>query len=1520
MQTKVGSVQLSIKSLEDLKNQVIAASGVYKDTFDDNYVIKVTKNTADGAKVTEVAEGETYVVAITTKVSFEKQYIINSSNANMISSDTKTKINTTDNKIVYGNGLSVTNEGANFCVKSDVTHTGYITIKSTGSRASDSDATKYASLKAVVANADFSNIRTLGTSEDYTTSTKTVTAVEKALVSAGEIVYLGRYGNKTLTVDSITITESYQKVKAASIKVDGVEKLGATKYLEASTADQLAAAAAEEVSFEDDYFATVYQAGTTTKVTGELVAGASYDVALKSPADVTVTYKNKNGEDATTIAPVTVKEGKTTKAVKMSEDNKAELDRDSEGYKFIGWSTSAGATVATYAPDATITVTADMVLYPVYDFKDVKLTVQSAYNGIKYEQITNVNVVGKYGQIIPTPAAPTADFGEDFEFKYWSLHADGKDAEGKQSKIDFTADTFTENTNIFAIYGYKTYKLTVFNAKNAGMAKSVSVNVISGTTLKAALIDVDYAVTGKKASFYSDAAKTSALTDELLESTLVRANKEIYVDYADASTFTVKVYYKTASGSAAYKDYTVTDGDMIGQHLGADIKSDVEITSEKTKYVFADALLDEDNNDISLTDKITGPATYTIKYKIAYLVECTGDSKVFSDYVVKGEKIVLSPSASAGVKSWKTSDNTVFDVNEDVVNSPLELTAVFNSIRFGEVASQATVTLYENNVKVDGAATKSTRAYVDKVYKLVVKAVAAGDYTVKVNGTAVSIKTPYTGDNDTEKQSETTTSISNGDFREITLESIDSDIIVEYAASSRAGNITRVNAAELTPIASDAYMYNANMEESGDLSGKANVYSGGKFIFVGKASTRTNASIAAKKPENNSQYGTGNAIEFKGDGTTVSANVVTAASAEYKNYLSMNGSFGDSQHGDFDNYPYVQFKIAQRSNVRVWYTGNGSKDRYLGYRQLNDDGSVKGAEAENKGVNRVNDAAKATSNSQGVISEITLDAGVYQFSGQNSGIRIYQLFVYPVGTKPVEAIDPTSVELSKTSHTFNTLGDTIKLTATVKPDNATNRNVNWSVTAGDAVTVSENGLVTAVKNGTATVTATAAGKSSVKADCTITVSAGNTEDLTADKKTLADSISLAEAYLAELQAAGKTEIAATLSTAITTAKTALNDANATSASLQAATAALDAARKAAKDAADKTDSNPGDKEPTNPVNPENPGNDPTNPDGQQETGNTDNTDNANTPVPATRDERVAAITAEQREAAAKSVNTTEVVLSKEEVAQVQEEYVKAANVAFDKKNASETKVETLQAANDQGTVLVTYKKGKAAKVEVTSLNGGEIDVTVNAKTKVTLPSDKIDGVNYKVVSCTSSKFAKDKVAKAIKWDKKAGAFVLTTKDTKYKNEKGYVIVLQGTNGIKVTLHVVNVEIDKVYKKYSLSSVDSLNTPAQGITVTPYNGGSNGAMLSGAWQIGKDTIKNIGEKQTVQVSKTLSVDVIANENGTITIFNPTENAKGNIKITYSLNGVQYKSSVKVINKSAKDGKVADKNAAATAVKR
>ncbi|MBO4665758.1 MAG: Ig domain-containing protein, partial [Paludibacteraceae bacterium] len=81
----------------------------------------------------------------------------------------------------------------------------------------------------------------------------------------------------------------------------------------------------------------------------------------------------------------------------------------------------------------------------------------------------------------------------------------------------------------------------------------------------------------------------------------------------------------------------------------------------------------------------------------------------------------------------------------------------------------------------------------------------------------------------------------------------------------------------------------------------------------------------------------------------------------------------------------------------------------------------------------------------------------------------------------------TGVTLNQNEAQMTVGGETLTLTATVNPDNATDQSVSWSTSDANVATV-ENGVVTAVAAGNATITVTTT-DGSFTATCAVTVTA-----------------------------------------------------------------------------------------------------------------------------------------------------------------------------------------------------------------------------------------------------------------------------------------------------------------------------------------------------------------------------------------------------------------------------------------------
>lgn len=95
----------------------------------------------------------------------------------------------------------------------------------------------------------------------------------------------------------------------------------------------------------------------------------------------------------------------------------------------------------------------------------------------------------------------------------------------------------------------------------------------------------------------------------------------------------------------------------------------------------------------------------------------------------------------------------------------------------------------------------------------------------------------------------------------------------------------------------------------------------------------------------------------------------------------------------------------------------------------------------------------------------------------------------------------TGLSLNVTSKNLN-VNQTFRLTATVTPDYATNKTINWASSNPSVASVDSTGFVTALSAGTATITATTTDGSNLSASCEVTVSIIPVSSLSLNKTSL----------------------------------------------------------------------------------------------------------------------------------------------------------------------------------------------------------------------------------------------------------------------------------------------------------------------------------------------------------------------------------------------------------------------------------
>ena len=141
--------------------------------------------------------------------------------------------------------------------------------------------------------------------------------------------------------------------------------------------------------------------------------------------------------------------------------------------------------------------------------------------------------------------------------------------------------------------------------------------------------------------------------------------------------------------------------------------------------------------------------------------------------------------------------------------------------------------------------------------------------------------------------------------------------------------------------------------------------------------------------------------------------------------------------------------------------------------------------ATNKSLTWISSNTSVASVSNGVVVALNEGSSIIMATAEN----VTAMCAVTVLDNPV-----TGITLDQTSASLK-VNESITLTATVSPTNATDKTVTWSTSDESVATVS-NGVVIAVKTGTATVTAQAGDK---KATCSITVEATPVTSVTLDR-------------------------------------------------------------------------------------------------------------------------------------------------------------------------------------------------------------------------------------------------------------------------------------------------------------------------------------------------------------------------------------------------------------------------------------
>ena len=195
-------------------------------------------------------------------------------------------------------------------------------------------------------------------------------------------------------------------------------------------------------------------------------------------------------------------------------------------------------------------------------------------------------------------------------------------------------------------------------------------------------------------------------------------------------------------------------------------------------------------------------------------------------------------------------------------------------------------------------------------------------------------------------------------------------------------------------------------------------------------------------------------------------------------------------------------------------------------------------ESSNESIVTVDQDGKVTAVSNGVATIVVTTA---------DNVKIFATCIVSI-KQPV-----VSVTLDKTAETVEN-GKTLQLTATVNPDNADDKTVTWSSSNEDVATVDEDGLVTAVAKGEATITVTTTdgGKTATcKVTVTVDTSAidsaidvANGAKVGVEVNDSAEKVDAGKKFVTETEMAALTDAIAAANTAKENAKTSADVTNA----------------------------------------------------------------------------------------------------------------------------------------------------------------------------------------------------------------------------------------------------------------------------------------------------------------------------------------------------------------------------------------
>ena len=134
----------------------------------------------------------------------------------------------------------------------------------------------------------------------------------------------------------------------------------------------------------------------------------------------------------------------------------------------------------------------------------------------------------------------------------------------------------------------------------------------------------------------------------------------------------------------------------------------------------------------------------------------------------------------------------------------------------------------------------------------------------------------------------------------------------------------------------------------------------------------------------------------------------------------------------------------------------------------------------------VDDDTKATISESGLLTALGNGTVLVKVTA-NGGTDVTNTFQVVISGQIID-VESVAISSAGDATTISTDDGTLQLTATVSPENATDKTVSWSVDDESKATISNTGLLTALDNGSVVVTATANGGVDIKSTFNVTIS------------------------------------------------------------------------------------------------------------------------------------------------------------------------------------------------------------------------------------------------------------------------------------------------------------------------------------------------------------------------------------------------------------------------------------------------